>query len=180
MEKLRISTRNISKIKFVQLLFLLAGYTAAKEFFFEDNLEIFLLFKFLLWFGILYIFGVISVIYFDILKDIRETQLNKQQINIRLLILIFWILAASSIRNVGWTSENLSGSFIIFLSFVPIVWLFKVKGGTLVKIGLLFLLFSGVSLTDHELTGTVFAELAYLWFGTAVLIRLNNLYEKRT
>lgn len=164
----------MEKNRFIYLFFLILAYALSSLFFHEDPGEVYLLVSILFWVGVLSITGFISSIYSEILTSVRNTHLQEQKIKNRLLILTFWILAVSAVKTVGWIAEHIPGSIIIFASFLPAVWLFKVSSSALSKIGFIFLLFAAVSAFGYRTTANLFAELAYFWLGTAVIIRLKG------
>lgn len=165
------------KIKIIYLILLSLSYVSAKEFFYEEDSDVYLLIKILFWTGVLYVGGFIPSIICDVRMSVTKLNENKNRINYKLITLTLWILAVSTIGSIGWISENVSGSIIVFISFVPSLWLFNFRSSTIAKVGVLFIILAAITSYGQDAISSVLAELSYLWIVSSFLKRIKETYE---
>lgn len=164
----------INKNRIIQLILFFFTYSIIKDFFYKTNPEVYLLFRLLFFLGLLILTGFLSALFLDFKKCVQDSFSDKEKVKYRLMILLFWVLAVITIKNVGWVAENVSNSMIMFISFVPIIWLFKPGTVFISKIMLLLLLLTALFVNGYRLTAEIFAELTYLWLATSVIIKLKQ------
>lgn len=167
----------INKNKVFQLIFLLFIYTVSKEFFYLINAEVYLLFKILFWTSILLVTGVAHTLYQD-LKETVERNFpegrSKSRLKHRIILLLFWALAVTSVKNVGFIATTVAPSIVIFIAFLPLIWLIKPPFSLLTKVSLILLAFAGLISSGYRPTAEVFAQLAYLWLVCSTIMKLKQ------
>lgn len=164
----------INKSRLLQLIFLLFIYTVSKDYFYKINPEIYLLFKIVFLSGILFATGIIHSLYTDFKKTVDKNFSDKNTLKDRLVILLFWAFAVVTVKNVGFFSETISSSIIVFIAFLPLLWLVKPSFTFLTKFSLILLLFTAIFSSGYRPTAEIFAELTFFWLFCSVIMKVKQ------
>ena len=168
--------KNITLISIALRIILLAlSYLLIDEFFSGPDDIFFWRVMFLL--GMLFTTNFMKPLISYLSENISSIYHKRRLLKNKFLILMFWILSVLSVlssKNSGLIIDNVSPSIIIFASFLPIVWLFKLTGASISKVSFILILFAGILANPYRQTADIFAQLTYLWLGTSVIIKLTK------
>lgn len=163
----------ISRITYAILL--LISYLFASRFLYSVGVAEHVLFlNILFWVCILSLIGVIRSFYTNLTDDIKSGLDNRVLIKQRVVILFIWIISVLAAKQTGWFVKDVAPSVIVFVSFIPAVWLLKVRNPALTQLALICLLFTAIFTSGHMQAAATFAEITYLWIGASVIIYLTQ------